>query len=298
MSMSVTSIGGRRALLVMLVLIWAVSWPVIKIGVAAVPPLWFACLRYAIATACLFAFVGWRGALAFPPRADWALVAVSAVLQLAAYSALTGIALTVLPPGRASVLAFSTPIWVVPLASWRLGEHIGRSGMVGVVLGVAGALAIAAPSLRPASAGQALSYGLLMGAAGTWAISIVFVRSHRFSASPLELAPWQMLVAAGLLLPMALLVEGAPPPIDPSGAASLAYVGPIATAFAYWAVVEAGRYFPASTISMALLAAPGLGIVISAVLLGEEIGMSLIAGAALTAAGIRLATRQGAISQR
>ena len=72
-------------------------------------------------------------------------------------------------------------------------------------------------------------------------------------------------------------------------AASLAYVGPVATAFAYWAVVEAGRHVRAGTISMALMAAPPLGILISAATLGEQIGASLIAGAILICAGIRLA---------
>jgi drug/metabolite transporter (DMT)-like permease len=273
------------------VLVWAISWPVIKVGIASVPPLWFAGLRYAIAAACLFAFVGWRRALAFPPRADWPLVGVSALLQLAAYSAMTGIALTVLPPGRASVLAFSTPLWVVPLASWWLKERMARSGWLGVTLGIAGVLAIASPSLQPVGEGRTLSYGLLLCAAAAWAISIVFVRAHRFTASALELAPWQMLLAAGLLLPLALAVEGAPPSIGTEAAASLAYVGPVATAFAYWAVVEAGRQFPASTISMALLASPGLGILVSALTFGEEIGPSLIAGGLLVAAGIRLATR-------
>jgi drug/metabolite transporter (DMT)-like permease len=43
--------------------------------------------------------------------------------------------------------------------------------------------------------------------------------------------------------------------------------------------------------SMALLAAPSLGIPISAVMLGETIGPSLIAGVVLIGAGIRLATR-------
>jgi drug/metabolite transporter (DMT)-like permease len=292
----VTSSLGHRTLLVLVALIWAVSWPVIKVGVGAVPPLWFACLRYLIAAGCLFAFTASRRALAFPPRADWPLVAVSAVLQLAAYSALTGIALTVLPPGRASVLAFSTPIWVVPLAAWWLGERLSRSGLLGVVLGLAGALVIASPSLQAGGDRQLVSYALLMSAAGAWAISIVYVRAHRFSASALELAPWQMLAAAGILLPLALLVEGAPPRIGSSGALSLAYVGPVATAFAYWAVVEVGRHFPASTVSMALLAAPGLGIVISALTLGEEIGLSLMAGAILIGAGIRLATRPAARS--
>jgi probable blue pigment (indigoidine) exporter len=99
-----------------------------------------------------------------------------------------------------------------------------------------------------------------------------------------------MLVAAWLLLPLAIVFEGAPRPIGISGAASLAYVGPIATAFAYWAVVEAGRHFQASTMSMALLATPSLGILISALTLGEAVGVSLIAGVVLIAAGIRCVT--------
>lgn len=274
----------------MLILTWAVSWPVIKVGVATVPPIWFGCLRYTIAAACLFALVAVRRELVFPPRSDWPLIAVSGALQMGAYSALTGLALTVLPPGRASVLAFSTPIWVVPLAAWWLRELISRLAMVGVAVGLSGVFAIAAPSLHSDGTGQIVAYTMLLGAAAAWAVSIVFVRAHRFTATPLALAPWQMLVAAALLLPLAAATEGPLPPVGARGAASLAYVGPIATAFAYWAVVETGRHFRASTMSMALLATPSLGILISALTLGETVGLSLIAGVVLIAAGIRLST--------
>jgi drug/metabolite transporter (DMT)-like permease len=280
----------HRSLLILLVLTWAISWPVIKVGVATVPPIWFGCLRYVIAAFCLFTLVGARRELILPPRSDWPLVLVSGALQMGAYSALTGLALTILPPGRASVLAFSTPIWVVPLAAWWLQERITRLAMLGVAVGLLGVFAIAAPSFHLHGRDQILAYAMLMGAAAVWAISIVFVRSHRFAATALALAPWQMLVAAALLLPLALVVEGAPPTVGAHGAASLAYVGLIATAFAYWAVVEVGRHFPAATMSMALLATPSLGILISALTLGETVGPSLIAGVALIGTGIRLAT--------
>jgi probable blue pigment (indigoidine) exporter len=98
-----------------------------------------------------------------------------------------------------------------------------------------------------------------------------------------------MLLAAGLLVPVAFVVEGAPHSVGLRGAASLAFVGPIATAFAYWAVVETGRHFRSAVLSMALLAAPTLGILISGIALGESIGASLIVGVLLIAAGIRLA---------
>lgn len=281
-----------RMLLLLLILSWSVSWPVIKVGIRTVPPVWYGCFRYLIAALCLFVLVALRRELTFPPRPDWPLIAVSGALQMATYSALTGLALTILPPGRASVLAFSTPLWVVPLAGWWLRERISKAALCGVSVGLLGVLSIAAPSLHRNGSGQVMPYAMLMGAAASWAISIVFVRSHRFTATALALAPWQMLIAAALLAPLALLVEGAPPAAGASGAASLAYVGPIATAFAYWAVVEAGRHFPASTMSMALLATPGIGILVSAVTLGETIDVSLIAGVVLTSAGIRLATKQ------
>jgi drug/metabolite transporter (DMT)-like permease len=288
-----TGVGNNRYrfLLALLILTWAISWPVIKIGVSTVTPLWFACLRYIIAAASMFTFLALRRTIVFPQRSDWPLVAVSGALQMAAYSALTGLALTQLPPGRASVLAFSTPIWVVPLAAWWLNERISRDAKYGVGVGLLGVIAIAAPSLYQNGTDQMLAYALLIAAAAAWAITIVFVRAHRFTATPLELAPWQMLAAAILLCPVAVIVEGGPPAIGASAAASLAYVGPVATAFAYWAVVETGRHFRANTMSMGLLATPSLGILISAVTLGETIGASLIAGVVLIAAGIRLATR-------
>ena len=284
-------VGQRhRALLACLVVIWAISWPVIKVGIATTPPIWFGCLRYVIATICLVGFLGARGELTLPSPSDWRLVAVSGVLQMGGFSALTGLALTVLPPGRASVLAFSTPLWVVPLAAWRLDERVSRRALSGVVTGLLGIVVIAGPALQRGGRGQLVSYAMLLGASAAWAVSIVFVRAHRFHASALSLAPWQMLVAATLLCPLAVVVEGPPRPIDAHGIVALAYVGPMATAFAYWAVVEAGRHFRASTISMALLATPSLGLLISAFTLHETVSISLIAGVVLVAGGIRLAT--------
>jgi len=281
-----------RRLLAILVLIWGASWPVIKIGVTTVPPIWFACLRYVVGTACLVVIVALRGELTLPSPSDWKLIAVSGILQMAMYSALTALALTRLPPGRSSVLAFSTPLWVVPLSAWWLREQVPWLGRVGVGAGLAGVLVIASPGLEPTAQGQLVPYVLLICAAAGWGVSIVFVRAHRFQASALSLAPWQMLVAALLLLPCAIGVEGALPPLNMRGLASLAYVGPIATAFAYWAVVDVGRYLRATTISMTLLAVPSVGLLISALAFHESLNVSLGLGVALVSAGVLLTTTE------
>jgi drug/metabolite transporter (DMT)-like permease len=279
-----------RPLLALLVLIWAISWPVIKVGVSAVPPIWFACLRYTIATGVLVAFAGARGTLRFPTRSDRRLVLVSGVLQMAAYSALTALALTKLSAGRSSVLAFSTPLWVVPLAVWRRQERVSVRASLGVVVGLVGIVVIALPSTLGGGVRLAPAYVMLLASAAAWAVSIVFVREHRFEASPIALAPWQTLVATIILFLIAAATEGAPPAMGWRGLLALAYVGPVATAFAYWAIVDVGRRLPASTLSVALLATPSLGLLISALTLGERVDVALVVGMVLVGAGIRLAT--------
>lgn len=285
-----TSQPERRSrwLLVLLVVIWGASWPVIKMGVTSLPPIWFACLRYVVGTACVVAVAALRGELTLPSLSDWKLIAVSGVLQMAMYSALTAVALTHLPAGRSSVLAFSTPLWVVPLSVWWLREPVSWLRRIGVGAGLVGVLVIASPGLPGTVPGQLAPYILLLCAAAGWAISIVFVRAHRFQASALSLAPWQMLVAALLLLPCAIGLNGKLPSLDMRGLLALAYVGPLATAFAYWAMIEIGRHVRATTISMTLLTVPCVGLLISALTFNEAINAPLILGFALIGAGVLL----------
>lgn len=275
-----------RFLLIALVVTWALSWPVVKIGVSSSPPLWYAAYRYTFAALCALAFVALRGGLELPTRRDLPFIFISGGLQMAAYAALTSFALTLLPSGRAVVVAYSTPVWVVPLSAWRLREQPTRRALLAVALGAIGACVIAAPSLHVANTRQLVAYALLIAAAGAWATSIVYVRAHRFAAMPSQLAPWQMLLACLVLWPVAAILEGSPQVPSPRALVSLLYVGPVATAFAYWAVVEVGRRISASTVSVALLATPPLGILFSTVSLREPIGPSLVCGALLIAAGI------------
>jgi drug/metabolite transporter (DMT)-like permease len=55
-------------------------------------------------------------------------------------------------------------------------------------------------------------------------------------------------------------------------------------------MVDVGRRFSPSTVAVALLATPGMGILFSALALGEPVGGSLLLGLALIGAGIRCAT--------
>ena len=77
---------------------------------------------------------------------------------------------------------------------------------------------------------------------------------------------------------------------------ALFYVGPIATAFAYWAAVEVGRVVRATTMSMVLLAVPGIGLLLSTIALHEALTLSLALGTLLIGAGIWVVTNRDVAS--
>jgi drug/metabolite transporter (DMT)-like permease len=68
----------------------------------------------------------------------------------------------------------------------------------------------------------------------------------------------------------------------------LAYNGPLATAFCFWAVVSVTRALPAITTSLSLLAVPVTGVAASALFLAEPLTPTLVTGLVLILGGTAL----------
>jgi drug/metabolite transporter (DMT)-like permease len=276
------------ALLVSLVLVWGANWPILKLGLAHIQPLWFAELRLALGALSFAVVLTPLGRLRPPPRRDWPLVLTVGLLQMAAFLGLANIALQVVPAGRSAILAYTTPLWVAPGAALFLGERLTRGRLAGVGLGLAGVAVLFNPAGFDWNDGGALlGNGMLMLAALAWAAGILHVRGHCWTTSPLDLAFWQMLVGLVALLPLAWLWEG-PPRADWSAEFLwvAAYNGPLATAFAFWAAVTVNRMLPAVTVSLAYLCVPAGGVLASALMLGEPLTATNLLGLTLIAAGV------------
>ena len=117
----------------------------------------------------------------------------------------------------------------------------------------------------------------------------MLIRGRPWHLTPLQLAPWQLLLAGLLLLAAAYGFEG-PLCLHPTAkvVAILAYNGPICIGFCFWASVAIARALPAVTSSLSFFAVPAFGIAASAVVLGERIDLTLIGGFALILAGVGL----------
>jgi len=278
------------ALLAVLMLVWGANWPVMKITIAILPPLWFVVMRLLLGAVTLFAALAFIGGIRIPSRRDLVQLMTGAVLQLALYMGLIILGLRDVGAGRSSVLAYTTPLWVVPGAILFLGEKFTRLKAAGFIAGLAGVLVLFNPFAFVWSDPEVVvDNGLLMLAAFSWAAAILIVRGRAWHLTPLQLAPWQLLLGGLLLMPFAGIAESlAMPALSWKLTALMVYNGPITIGFGYWASVSIARSLPAVTSSLSFLAVPVMGIISSAWALGERIDISLLAGFGLILAGLVL----------
>jgi drug/metabolite transporter (DMT)-like permease len=274
----------RRASLLVacLVLIWGCNWPVNKVVLSHISPLWFACLRVAMGSISLFLVQAFRTeGVKLPARADLPVVLSIGLVQVAAVMALVQLGLANVPAGRSAILSYTTPVWVVPGAILILGERLRLAKSIALLLGLLGVAVMFNPAAFDWSDHTAVvGNGYLLAAAALWAGSIIHVRAHRWQGTPLILAPWQMLIGLIPLFALAWSVEGPPPHVSFSlGTLVLAiYSGPLITAFPFWALVTVSRTLPAVTTSLTLLLVPMIGLLSSVIFLTEQINATLIVG--------------------
>lgn len=287
---STTSSRAAPWLLGLVTVVWGINWPVGKAMLAHLPPVWTVALRTGVGALAVLLLCLLTRRLVLPRRADLPVILSVGVLHMTAFSVLCSIGLQHVTAGRSVVLAYTTPLWVVPGAWLLLGEAPTRWRLLGAGIGLAGLLLIFNPLSfdwhdRRAVAGNAA----VLLAALCWAGSILYVRAHRWVTPPFELVFWHALLASCLLLPMAFVLEGIPRIVwSPALVSQLLYGGVFGIALASWAMTTINRALPATTTSLGLLGVPVIGIVCSAMSLGERIGMALVGALALILGGIAL----------
>lgn len=281
---------GIYALLLTVVLVLGLNWPVMATGIQSITPIWMGVFRVTGAAIVVVTIGVARGKLAWPPRADLPVMISMAVFRLAAVFVLVFSALQLVPPGRSSVVVWTTSLWTVPIAAIFLGERMSVRRWVGLLLGIAGVLVVFEPwGFDWKSPGVALGHGLLVLAAITNAATSVHIRRHRWTITPLEAIPWQLIGAAVLLVVLGLSVDGYPV-IDwtPQLILVVLYQGVLATGIAFWAQIVILRNLPAVSTNLTLMAVPVVGVVSSAILLGEEITVALSIGLVLVVIGVAI----------
>lgn len=284
----------HRALLLLgaVVLFLGINWPVMKTGLGYITPLWFASARIVLGGSCLFLLLAVLGRLRLPVREEFPVIVSVGVFQVGGILALVHLGLQYLEAGRSVMLAYTTPLWAAPMAALFLRESLGPRKLMGLALGLGGIAVLFNPqSFDIADSRAILGNCFLILASMVSAGVIVHLRARGQTMAALELAPWQMVLGGVVLIPVTVLIEGAPE-IKWSAPliAVLAYNGPITSAFCLWAYVVVMRDLPATTTAVGSLGTPVVGVLASATFLAEPMPLAKILGLVLIVIGVVVVT--------
>ncbi len=266
---------------------------VIKVVNGGFQPVFAAGLRSVGAVALLYLWMRWRGSwTGFEPGTRRDGIAMGLLFSLEFLLLFQALDLTSV--SRASVIFYSMPVWMVLGAHLLIaGEPLTRRKSVGLAVAFAG---VAWALLDRDAGGQVSLAGDLMalGAAFCWAGIGLYARASTAS----ELRPtmqlfWQVSVSAVVLMLAAPLFG---PLLRGPGALHLWGLGfqivVVATgAFLVWFWLL--KRYPAGSVASFGFLSPVFGVFFGWLILGEQIGPTILGALALVAAGIYLINTSG-----
>ncbi len=285
---------GDLARLTVVMFLWALCFPLITVGLSAASPLYFAALRSFVAGAGLLlpAFV-----LRRPLPQGWKVwLTLSGVGLSVASLGFGGMFLAggVVSPGLATVLANVQPLIAAGLAYFVLSERLGPRRRVGLFLGLAGIILVAAPGFGNGDANSSpigVVY-ILLGAIGV-AVGNVLLKHLAGQVDLLMASGWQF-VLGGVPLFLAAQVFESPVRVEWSltFVAVLLTLGLLGTAlaFALWfSLLHRGELTRLNTFTFLT---PAFALAMGAIFFGESLRLIEIGGIALILVGALWASRR------
>src|ERR1700682_6543258 len=202
-----------KARLVWLILccIWGSTWLFIKLGLADLPPITFAGIRFALASLILMLMVLARRAAWPRTRRDWTLIAVVGVLQFSLNYGLVFWGEQYISSGLAALLQSTLPAFGLIIAHYYLpGEPMTSAKIAGVAMGVIGVGVVFSNQLQVSGPKALWGSAALVLSAFCAAYSNVLVKAYGLNLQPSVLAAGQMLFGLIPLLLIGIPLEGNP----------------------------------------------------------------------------------------
>lgn len=273
------------------VLFWGMTIAPTKWALESIPPLTLIFLRLALGSLIFLPFA-WKvsGGLQWA-AVPWKRLASLSFTGVAGYFLFQYVGVSMTSGVNASIISASLPLCTIILAAAYLKEKITRNQWLGLLLGMAGVLAI---TIHPGSGGAQGSslLGDLLVLVGhvIWAMYVIQLKRPRGEETlPSEMFTTLTLVIGGLMvLPFAAaeLWYLGMPEVSAKGMGSLAalVLGP--TILAYWLWNRGIESVSAGKAGLYLNTMPLISVITSILLLGEALTWRTLMGGLLVIAGV------------
>ena len=269
--------------------LWGIPYLFIKVAVDdGLSPFFLSWARLVLGAAVLLALAARAGTLA-PLRMRWRWIVVFAVIEISLPFPLIAAGEQHVASSLAAILIAAVPLFVALLAlRFDESERVGGRRLVGVLVGLAGVVALVGIDVAGESEELIGALAILLAALG-YAAGPMILKARLGEIDTRATMGASLAAAAGVLTIPALLTW---PGETPSGDAliSIVVLGLFCTAAAFvcWgllvAEVGAGRS------SVITYVAPVVALVLGVLVLDESVGVGSALGLVLIVAGSRLAT--------
>ena len=264
-------------------LMWSSAFATGRIIVADASPLLVLALRFLIAGLIAVSIARWRGQSWRLSRPVARSVLIFGLCQNALYLGLNFVALQWIEGSLASVIASSMPL-LVALIGFGMGERLPKLGIAGLLAGFAGVALIMAGRITHG----ADPIGVVLCVIGATALAFAtrLVKSVSAGGNLLMVVGLQMLVGSAILAVAAMGLETPRLNLTPHLMLALSYqifIPGLCATFLWFSLVGRIGAIRASTFHFLN---PFFGVAVAAVLLGEKITPTDVAGVMIAMAGI------------
>jgi drug/metabolite transporter (DMT)-like permease len=276
--------------------IWGGTFVGAKYVLASLTPLMGSFARYVIAVAALLvaAFVLERG-LPRLTRTQWIGTFVLGALGVFAYNLFFMGAVHRLPASRAALIIALNPVITIVISAFVFGDKLRPHRWVGILVALIGVWIVVSHGevMSVASAGVGMGELMMLCAVTSWALYTVIGRKLLVGLSPLAAtnyaAIWGTLMLGLVAAPH--IHELSAEQFGWKVVVALLYLGVLGTALAFvWYYISIKKLGTAVT-SIFTNLVPVFGVLISVLLLGEPLLVSMLVGGAVAIAGVMMVSR-------
>ncbi|MDG5775998.1 EamA family transporter [Haloarculaceae archaeon H-GB11] len=282
-------------LFLLLAAVWGSAFTAIKAGLADIPPVLFAALRYDIAGVIMLGYA-WYATEQFLPRTrkQIALVVVGATLLIAAYHALLFVGEQGTTSGAAAVIVSLNPVLTVGFTRLFFpNERLSTLGLVGIGLGLAGVAVLSQPDPTNLFGGNTMSEFLVFLASAAFALGSVLTRWIDADLPIETMEAWSMVGGAALMHVVSVLLgeSMADAVWSPTAIVSLAYLALAASAAGFLIYFDLLDRLGPVEINLVSYAAPVVASITGVALLGDRVTAATAVGFFLIFTGFYLLKR-------
>jgi drug/metabolite transporter (DMT)-like permease len=282
------------AYLGVMVATWAGNWPLMRLALDDAKPMVFVSLRMAGTVAILAPILAGLRRPMLPVASERLALFWVGLFQVTGFLVFSIIGLALVAPGRAIVLAYTMPLWAIPLGLVLAREVPSPNKLAGAAIGFAGLIVFMNPALVDwANPREVAGNLLLLLAAISWALGSCLYGRRPWRSSFWAQTFWQLSVGAlTIVVPTMLLVPAWSVEWTPGFTAILAYNWIVTTALGYFLWNKVLAVMSPAVAGQVLTFTPICGFLLSTLIFGGLITVDIFGGILLIAAGIVLTLRR------